>query len=352
MKFLKGLFLDNLLLKVMALAIAVSLVVTKRDDRVIIVKKMVGLELKYPKDRVLISMMPPQIELTIEGPYQAIRKFEEERENTPFDPYHIQFDGSENGIYNFQRDYYSLPARLNLKAISPSSMVVTFDEKVEKRLAVSASFTGKLPDGYQLRSHTLSPDFVTAFGPKSVLDKLDNVDTQAVTLRDKTSDGVLEVALKDPPLFVEFSIDSPRVNLRVVVEELIEERVFENIPLGLKGSLLNKTVKITPSSVSVTVKGSLRVISGLKQSQLKPFVDLSKVNGDDVQVMAVGLDSPPDRLKWAINPNKVSLVTSASPPTPKGEGASDVRSTRTGSSPRPAARSPRGDAQTDEKPTK
>jgi YbbR domain-containing protein len=325
MRFVKGLFLDNFLLKVMALAIAVSLVVTKRDDRVIIVKKMVGLELKYPDDRVLISMMPPQIELTIEGPYQAIRKFEEERENTPFDPYHIQFNGSENGIYNFQRDYYSLPARLNLKAISPSSMVVTFDEKIEKRLAVSASFTGKLPEGYQLKSHTLSPDFVTAFGPKSVLDKLDNLDTRAVTLRDKTSDGVLEVALKDPPLFVEFSIDSPRVNLRVVVEELIEERVFENISLGLKGSLLNKTVKITPSSVSVTVKGPLRVIGGLKLTQLKPYVDLSKVDGDDVQVMAVGLDSPPARIKWAINPNKVSLVTSMSTQTPKREGATDGR---------------------------
>lgn len=320
MNFLKGLFLDNLLLKLMALAIAVSLVVTKRDDRVILVKKMVGLDLKYPADRVLISMMPPQIELTIEGPYQAIRKFEEERENTPFNPYHIQFDGSENGIYNFQRDYYSLPARLNLKAISPSSMVVTFDEKVEKRLAVSAYFTGKLPNGYQLKAHTLSPDFVTAFGPKSVLDKLDNVDTQAVSLRDRTGDGVLEIALKDPPLFVEFSIDSPRVNLRVVVEELIEERVFENIPLGLKGSLLNKVVKITPSAVRVTVKGPLRIIGALKTSQMKPYVDLSKVDGEAVQVMAVDLESPPRGVKWAINPNKVSLVTTVPILAPKRGG--------------------------------
>ena len=189
MKFIKGLFFDNLLLKLVALAIAVSLVVTKRDDRVIRVKKMVGLELKYPNDRVLISMLPPQIELTIEGPYQLIRKLEEERENTPFSPYRIQFDGSENGVYNFQKDYYSLPPGLKLKAISPSSMVVTFDERTEKRLAVSPSFMGKLPNGYRLNSQTLSPDFVTAFGPKSVLEKLEKVDTRTISLSDRTVGG-------------------------------------------------------------------------------------------------------------------------------------------------------------------
>ncbi len=312
MRGIKALFLDNLLMKVMALAIAVSLVVTKREDRVIRVKKMVGLEVTYPNDRVLISMLPPQIELTIEGPYQLIRKLEEERENPAFSPYRIRFDGSENGIYKFQRDYYSLPPGLNLIAIAPSSMVVTFDSRTEKRLAVSASFTGKLPTGYELKSHTLSPEFVTAFGPKSVLDKLDNVDTQAVTLQDKTGDGVLEVGLEDPPLFVEFGIDSPRVNLRIVVKELIEEKVFENVPLTLKKTLLNRTVKVTPSTVSVTVKGPLRVIRALKQDSLRPFVDLSKVDGKEVQVMAVDLESLPEGTQWAINPNKVSLVTSVS----------------------------------------
>lgn len=310
MRLIKAFFLDNLLLKMMALAIAVSLVVTKRDDRVIRVKKMVDLDITYPSDRVLISLLPPQIELTIEGPYRLIRKLEEERENDPFSPYRIRFDGSENGIYNFQKDYYSLPPRLNLKAISPSSMVITFDEKTEKRLAVSASFTGKVPEGYQLKSHTLSPGFVTAFGPKSVLEKLENVDTQAVTLENKTRDGVLEVALMDPPLFVEFGIDSPRVNLRVVVEELIEERVFENIALELKGTMLNRAVKITPSRVSVTVKGPMRVIGDLTAKEMRPFVDLSGVDDEDVQVMAVKLEPLPASAKWAINPNKVSLVTS------------------------------------------
>ncbi|MGB0646998.1 MAG: CdaR family protein [Bradymonadia bacterium] len=330
MKLIKGLFFDNLLLKLVALAIAVSLVVTKRDDRVIRVKKMVGLELKYPHDRVLISMLPPQIELTIEGPYHLIRKLEEERENTPFSPYRIQFDGSENGVYNFQKDYYSLPPGLNLKAISPSSMVVTFDERTEKRLAVSPSFMGKLPNGYRLNSQILSPDFVTAFGPKSVLEKLEKVDTRTISLSDRTVGGVIEVALKDPPLFVEFSIDSPRVNLTVDIEEVTEERVFEQIPVGLKGKLSSedkRAVRVSPSTVSVAVEGPLRILNRLQHSQMLPFVDLDRVEGDGVEVLKVELESLPSEVKWAINPNKVSLVTTHIE-KPRRTGSVDAESKR------------------------
>ena len=124
---------------------------------------------------------------------------------------------------------------------------------------------------------------------------------------------MIEVALKDPPLFVEFSIDSPRVNLTVDIEELTEERVFENIRLALKGNLTGKdrkSVRVTPSMVSVTVKGPLRLLNRLESEQMRPFVDLDRVEGDGVEVLKVELESLPSEVKWAINPNKVSLVTS------------------------------------------
>ena len=93
MNFLKRLFFENFLLKLLALAIAVSLVITKGADRVSRIKTKVGLELKYPDDRVLISVLPSEIELAVEGPYGLIRQFEEERRDSPFKAYRINFNG-------------------------------------------------------------------------------------------------------------------------------------------------------------------------------------------------------------------------------------------------------------------
>ena len=308
MNLLRSIFLDNLLLKLLALAIAVSLVISKRVDRVIRVKKMVGLELKYPDDRVLISVLPPQIELSLEGPYGLIRQFEEERRDTPFKAYRINFNGSENGIYNFQRDYYALPPGLKLNAISPSSMVVRFDEKLERRVPVTPYFVGELPNGFRMKEKAVTPDFVTVVGAKTVLEDLDKAETLPVQLAGRTESGIYEIGLRDPPLFVRYTIDSPRVNLRMDVEELLEEKVFENIPIALKGDPGEQTLKITPSKVAVAIKGPLRILEQLSETAIKPFVEIGTNQKKEVQVAAVKLEPIEGVASSAINPNKVSLV--------------------------------------------
>ena len=308
MKFLRSLFLENALLKLLALAIAISLVMTKRGDRVIRVKKMVSLDLQYPDDRVLISVLPPQIELSLEGPYGQIRKFEDEREDTPFKAYQINFNGSENGIYNFQRDYYALPRGLKLDAILPSSMVVRFDAKVQRQLPISALLVGKLPKGYRLKEQVITPDFVTISGAQSVLDKLDRIETLPVQLAGRTESGAYEIGLRDPPLFAEFTIDSPRVNLRLEVEELIEERVFENVPIVLRGDPGEQVLKITPSRVSVSIKGPQKVLTNLKREDIEPYVEVNDSPTKELQVVDVKIEPIQDAVSIAINPNKVSLL--------------------------------------------
>ena len=314
MKLLRKIFLDNLLEKFLALTLAISLAVTKRVDRVIRVKKMVSLELSYPDSRVMTSALPQQIELVIEGPYQKIQNLEEDRDQQ-IKPYRIQFDGSENGIYNFQRDYYALPPGLKLEAISPSSMVVQFDEKVERRVPVKPRFVDKMPDGYRLTETSVSPDFVTLVGAKSVVSKYEGIETRIISLADLKEGRSVEVGLRSPPLFTRFSIDAPRVNLSLKVEEIVDEITVEDRLITLKGfkELSNQTISVTPEQVTVTLKGPRSVLKGLTDDDVNPFVQIEGPLTKEVNVVLVKLEEIEGLQSWAVNPNRVSLVVKKVP---------------------------------------
>ena len=169
----------------------------------------------------------------IRGPYQKIQNLEEDRDEQ-IKPYRIQFDGSENGIYNFQRDYYALPPGLKLEAIS-SSMVVQFDEKVERRVPVKPRFVDKMPDGYRLTKTSVSPDFVTLVGAKSVVSKYvkgSKRESFRWLISKKIDLWKLDCVLR---LYSRVFYRCSRVNLSLNVEEIVDEITVENRLITLKG---------------------------------------------------------------------------------------------------------------------
>jgi uncharacterized protein (TIGR00159 family) len=91
-----------------------------------------------------------------------------------------------------------LPLGLEVVRISPSTIRLDMEQRVEKKIAVKPEIVGSPPDGYQLESVSVSPESVQVNGPVSVLRKIKNLATEPVVLSElvvQNAKTVVEVPL-------------------------------------------------------------------------------------------------------------------------------------------------------------
>jgi YbbR domain-containing protein len=115
----------------------------------------------------------------------------------------------------------SLPPGIVLKTIKPGQVTVTLDRQIRKRLPVQADWTGRLDPKLIMTSARVEPAFVELVGGSRLLEKMDTVYTQKLSLDDLTESGtvntelVLEAASLEP---------APGFREKVTVEYIIEKR--------------------------------------------------------------------------------------------------------------------------------
>jgi len=112
----------------------------------------------------------------------------------------------------------TLPPDVSIEGFRPASIALRLEPIVETVADVEVKFDGKLPDGYELVSVTISPSKVKLRGPSDRVSSLQKVVTESVSLNDrKESFDLPNVALivGDPKVEV---IDS-NVVLHVEIAE-------------------------------------------------------------------------------------------------------------------------------------
>lgn len=169
------------------------------------------------------------------------------------------------------------PLGIEILNVRPETITLNMDTKASRELPVKARFTGATQDDYTCGEVFVSPEKVLVTGPKSFLDKLNEVYTESVILDERTIEDFECEAKIAAPLKM---ICSPeKIQVQVEVYKKIDIRKFSGIPLEVLAPANSKyrVVKISPTNVDVTVQGLKNVIERTSQKELKPFIDLSKI---------------------------------------------------------------------------
>ena len=295
----------------LVLAVTVFLLVNTDKDREITVR--VGVKYEYPPDKVLVSEQLDEVKVTLKGPWRRLRQFDE-RELGRID---LDLRNAPTGDVAITHDMISnLPPGLEIMTISPRSVRVVFDKRVEKVVEVSPALPtgpgGRPQHGYVVAEIKANPPTIKVRGAERDLAKLTSLKTAEVSLEGRIEpfEQLVELVVPDG-----VGVDpTQRISVQVrIVEELVTKKV-PALVVNTRGDGVDPSKwLITPAQVEVTLTGALLAVEKAKDS-MSPIVKLTATDSKAKDVDIV-LDGLPPGVGVRISPERVR-VTPVKPPAP------------------------------------
>lgn len=174
--------------------------------------------------------------------------------------------------------------------IEPENVVVSVGvDNPSKKVPIQVSTSGKLPEGFSLILSTVNRDEVDIFATSGVLDGIDTISTEDISLDEMTSSGTVEAALELPD---GVSIaDDEKVE---VAFELEQTKTIDDVPVEMENAPDGQDITfVEPAEgeMSVTAVGDPKVMDKLSKDDIQISVDLSEVEGGE-NVVSVTIEGP------------------------------------------------------------
>lgn len=307
-RWIRAALFDNIALKLlsMVLAVTVFLLVSTDRDREIVAR--IGVSYTLPDDKVLVSDRIEDVRVTVKGPWQQLRRFDQrEVDRINLDLRHVA-----GGEIALTPDMVQLPSGLTVSQIEPRSVPIAFDRRIEKVLEVTGQVVGRPQHGYVVAEVKATPATVRVRGSETTLAALTTINTREVSVAGQKESFVAETEVA-PPQGIEVQTISAVV-LRVTVDEELVTHKLRGLAVKVVGEGADQERWIaSPAQVEVTLTGALLAVEKAKAAVL-PVARLRTSDGKPHEVaVTIGGVSPEIGVK--ISPPRVKL--SSSKPAPE-----------------------------------
>lgn len=258
-RLLKRVFLDDWLIKAIALFITVTLWLGVTGLRAPTTARLRGipLNLRVSNDIEVTNSPVQEVDLVIMGDKRKIDLLNQRDLVVSLDLTDVPA-GERTVQMTAENVNIELPTGVKLEEIQPGKIAVKLEAVEEREIAVQAVTEGSLPEGLEIYSKTVSPTKVRVRGPESFVKSLDSVATEKISLENRREDfTVRQVAL---------NVVNPKVTvLDTAVDAAFrigEKRVEKNFNIPVKTEAGNKTA-------TATLYGGRSVLDSLKPEDLK-----------------------------------------------------------------------------------
>jgi YbbR domain-containing protein len=311
-RWLHAALFENTGLKALSLILAITVFLLVNTDRDREITARVGVSYTLPDDRVLVSERLDEVRITIKGRWQRLRKFDERS----LDRINIDLRRAPSGEVPITNDMFDLPSGLTITSVSPKSVRVLFDRRVEKIVEVTPQLAGRPIHGYFVAEAKPTPATVRVRGAAGTLAALSAVRTQEVSVEGRTESFTADTDVV-PPDGVE-TVSATPIALQVVIEEELVTRKLPGLVVRVAGDGVDPAKwSVTPAQVEVSLTGTVLAIEKAKDA-LAPVVRLS-ANDTKAREVAVSIEGLPPGIGVKISPERVKVSPlRASPvaPTP------------------------------------
>jgi YbbR domain-containing protein len=160
-----------------------------------------------------------------------------------------------------------------LRIVEPETVRVELDRYAEKKVPVTSDITLISMRGYvQVGDVGFEPDSLVVSGPKSLLNDIIKISTEKKEYRNLVRDVKEKVDLSPPPWeTVHYSIKNVKFHADI---QRLGERVVKNIPIRvINVPRYIKNVKVMPSTLTLTVRGGVNLLSVLKKEDIQVTID-------------------------------------------------------------------------------
>lgn len=242
-------FVEDLIIKALALVAAAILVIVVRTELEASTTLFVHVAYTEPQGRVMISeQQPEQVRVVVRGPWGRINRAGE----AAVEPIHIDLSNYSDGEMRFSPEMLRLPEGLRVESFVPPSLYLHYEPEVKLALPVQVTIEGEPADGYRFRQATPVPKLVRIRGAQNVLENMRNVLTKPLNIANFTGSASVNVDLVPPPKHTSFMDNPPPKISAEVVVELVEKK-FANVPIRPTGNEQN--IKISPQTATIVLRG-------------------------------------------------------------------------------------------------
>lgn len=320
---LRGLFLENLSLKLLSLLLAVTIYLFVNYETMTEIGLPVPIELiGIPPNFTLVEQPPSTAHVRIEGPKTRLDSIN--RESLKFV---VDLVSAREGMSTFKLDesQLRLPQGSKVRSVSPSAVNVTMERTETRKVPVVPHFDGEPSDDAVLASIRVSPAQIEISGPVTSLDSVEFVRTSRVSLRARRESFVAKVGIDASGLPLAAEGDRP---VQVFVEFLSrkERETLSGVIVETRGPL-GYPIRIEPPTVDVIVEGDPMAVREIARTRrLSAYVDIEGLEAGEYD-RPIEFAFGGDAFVAQAEPEQVRVVlVGATPPRPAapptGPGAS------------------------------
>lgn len=273
-KWIKGAVRDNLGLKLLCMICALSLVGYQRSQEDVRTRTVAfQLDVQLPpeaKNRELMTTLPPNIKLTVEGRTRALEQLVPATASLALD----LRSGTVEQV-QFEAKDFDVPPGVRIKFIEPVRLGLEWQDIIEREVAVQSSVTGLVADGFEVSSLTVDPAVVRLRGPANLVQVTQFIRVAPFDVTGLSEGQFRRLLALDPAPDRTGYVGAGSVAVSVEVRRRLISQVFSDVAVEVVGIPGART---TPPEVVVTVIGPPDVVRGVSRKLIVPRVTLPNVD--------------------------------------------------------------------------
>jgi hypothetical protein len=268
--FIVRAFTEEAPLKIVSLAIAVTLFVIVRSDREATSSAVVKVVYTLPADRAFVSEPVTEVRVGVRGSYNAIQRLDERA----LEPMRIDVGKNDTKV-SFAPSMLKLPPGLRASSFSPSEVALVTEPVEVRTLPVRPTTEGDPAEGYRVAALKARPEEVQVRGPRSVVSSLGAVHTVALKVGGARANVSGEVALA-PAARLDY-LGSRLVHVEADIRPALVERTFDAMPIRVQG-LTRLAGGLEPETARLILRGPADVLAGLDPGKISLVVSAQLVD--------------------------------------------------------------------------
>jgi YbbR domain-containing protein len=274
---LRRVHIENLGLKLSALALALLLFALSRQPIIDIRLSGVPLEFRGQSPNVVISGDVEQtVSVRLSGPRDIMRSLTPNQISVIAD-----LTNKEPGerVVQLRPEDVSRPDDDNIQVlqVEPASIKLRLEPKVLKRVKVEPQFMGQVDEGLEVYKVTAEPSTVEIEGPDSQVNKTNLVLTETINLIGRNNDFRIAVDVETPHNSLRVKTPGP-VILSVEVGERRVTRTIAKVPIEWPNQ--QSGVRLLPKTIDVELYGPKSALAALQVSDLRVGLKLNDLPPD------------------------------------------------------------------------
>jgi YbbR domain-containing protein len=272
-RWLREIFVEDLGLKLLALAITLVLWYAVTGQRTPTTRHLLGVHLNFdlPQDMEISNDPRMEVEITLAGNKYDLERIDATRLVASIDVKDFK-PGERTVQLTPERVTLGLPEGIRIESIEPNTMPLRLEQRVEREVAVEVRREGNVPEGYELREIKIVPDKVRVRGPASRVGALQKLLTEPITLGDhRESFTIQQAAIDTDVLDKKINPIDTIVNVTFEIGERRIEKSFAGVAVRESTG-----AQARPETASVMLYGARSALEQLRAGDIQIALEVGQ----------------------------------------------------------------------------